>query len=350
MKLKKVSIDRCSFKFKKPFINSGKKYEFRDVYYLIFYDESGVFGIGECAPLAGFSAEDIDEAGEDLLKIKRLLEGKDFESSIFSYGEILKSVTNLSSVRFASEQAFMNLLIKRDEFFKKKNFRNYINVNAVISESSVRDSMERFQEYVDRGFNAIKVKIGIMDFESELSMVKMIKHDFPEINLRLDVNGAWSFDEAKQKLEKLAEFDFEYIEQPVKSAEELLSLKEIFHIPLAPDESLQDPENISLFMNDDSINHLVVKPMFAGGIVASVKIIEEANLKRKKVIISSGLETGVGRSALVWLSIKPDHNLAHGLNTNKFLANDPNSKYYDAGNGSIYFDPNEFPNFSPIPC
>ncbi len=103
-------------------------------------------------------------------------------------------------------------------------------------------------------------------------------------------------------------------------------------------------------MNRDLIEHFVVKPMFIGGIVSALKIIDEANLKKKKVIISSGLETGVGRSALVWLSTKADHELAHGLNTNKIFANDPNSKYFDTGNGSIYFDPNEFPNFRQTPC
>ena len=246
MTLKEISISKCRFKFINPFVNSGQKYKFRDVCFIKFCDEFDAIGIGECAPLPGFSLENIDEAEADLIKIETALKGENFESDLYSFGEIINSYTNLSSVKFAAEQAFMNLLIKREEFFVDKNYRKYINVNAVISGMSVRNSIEKFQEYVDIGFDTIKVKAGILDFESELSMVKMIKHDFPEVNLRLDLNGAWSFEEAKINLAKLQEFDFEYIEQPVPGAEDLLRLKEIFHIPLAPDESLQDSKNVSV--------------------------------------------------------------------------------------------------------
>ena len=345
-----ISIGSCRLRLKKPFVNSSQKFNFRDVRFIKFFDEYGNVGIGECAPLPGFSPENIVEGESFLVKIQAALKGKSFDGDFFSFGEMINSLTELSSVRFAAEQAFMNLLIEKNKFFDKKYFRNYINVNAVIAELSIRDSIKRFQESVDSGFDTIKIKFGVSDFESELSMLRMIKNDFPQINLRLDLNGAWSFEEAKKKLDKLEGFDFEYIEQPVVDAEELLRLSEMFYIPLVPDESLQNPKNLSIFMNHDSIKHLVVKPMFTGGILSTLKIIKEANLKNKKVIISSGLETGVGRSALVWLSIKPDHKLAHGLGTSSIFAKDPNSKLFDARNGTIYFDPNEFPNFRQTPC
>ena len=75
--------------------------------------------------------------------------------------------------------------------------------------------LEQVEEKMKEGFRCVKLKIGAIDFDRELSLLKHIRAHFSakEIELRVDANGAFTPSEAMDKLKRLAEMDLHSIEQ-----------------------------------------------------------------------------------------------------------------------------------------
>lgn len=74
--------------------------------------------------------------------------------------------------------------------------------------------LEQVEEKMKEGFRCVKLKIGAIDFDRELSLLKHIRAHFSakEIELRVDANGAFPPSEAMDKLKRLAEMDLHSIE------------------------------------------------------------------------------------------------------------------------------------------
>jgi O-succinylbenzoate synthase len=123
----------------------------------------------------------------------------------------------------------------------------------------------------------------------------------------------------------LSEFNIQYIEQPVIKNTELLELAEISKIAVAPDESVGNIEDAIEFINSEKISYLILKPSLRIGISNTIKLRESAKRKNVKLIITSGFDTALGRSALLYLASLMDHDDAHGLSAellgkNEFIA------------------------------
>lgn len=78
--------------------------------------------------------------------------------------------------------------------------------------------MQRIDEKIKQGFRCIKLKIGAINFDKELDMVKHIRERFShnELEIRLDANGGFKFDDALYKLELLSQYSIHSIEQPIR--------------------------------------------------------------------------------------------------------------------------------------
>ncbi len=80
---------------------------------------------------------------------------------------------------------------------------------------------EQIEQKLKEGFTTIKLKVGAIDFDSELALLRSIRERYSkeEITLRVDANGAFSPSEATRKLELLAELGIHSIEQPIRQGQ-----------------------------------------------------------------------------------------------------------------------------------
>ncbi len=78
--------------------------------------------------------------------------------------------------------------------------------------------MEQVEEKIAAGFDTIKMKIGAINFEEELSILASIRERFSaeKIILRVDANGAFSVAETIDKLSQLSDYQIHSIEQPIQ--------------------------------------------------------------------------------------------------------------------------------------
>lgn len=88
--------------------------------------------------------------------------------------------------------------------------------NQTLFWSTDDEFRHRAQSYVERGFRALKVRIGIGPFEHDLARLGMLRDSFGNaVKLAADANGAWDADEALRRIDTLARLDLDYLEQPV---------------------------------------------------------------------------------------------------------------------------------------
>ena len=145
--------------------------------------------------------------------------------------------------------------------------------------------LQQVEEKVALGFDCIKMKIGALDFEQECAVLADIRQRFPEVQLRLDANGAYTPDDALRVLERLAHFDIHFLEQPIKPKQWSAMAKVCAEspIPIALDEELigiHDNQQRKTLLETIQPQHMVLKPMLLGGFAAAEKWMVSSSVLR----------------------------------------------------------------------
>jgi O-succinylbenzoate synthase len=177
---------------------------------------------------------------------------------------------------------------------------------------------------LESGAATAKVKVGepgqtVEEEEERLAAVRSAIG--PEGKIRIDVNAAWDLDTATERLVAYSRFDLEYVEQPVRTLEEMVELKRRTNVLLAADELVRlrpDPVEVAEMGAADI---LVVKVQPLGGVTRTLDIAARAGIP---VVVSSALETSVGiYSGLLAASLLPQLPYACGLGTVALIEGDP---------------------------
>ncbi len=315
-----------SLQLKIPFQSSAQTIKQRDGFIISLIDELGNQSFGEASPLSGFSIETHNDLIQNLSEIRSKFVDFFLSEDLTAINNQLSTLKLVPSLRFALEQAILSLVIKRNKSFVNQfvgALKSEINVNAVFGFGETNEILSAVEEKINDGYNTVKIKIGRSNFEDDLKLISMIRQKFGEgVNLRLDVNGKWEFEEAKKYLKLLSPFNIQYIEEPCNNLSSLIKLSEVSLIPIAVDESAYTIDDFFEVINNSNIEFIVLKPMVLGGLISSLEIIKKAEKKNKKIIISSSFESAVGKSGLALLAAITNHNFAHGLDTSRFFEND----------------------------
>ncbi len=340
-----------SLKLKKPFFTSSKRIDSRTGFIISLTDELNNSSFGECSPLPGFSAESLEDAEKNLIELKSSLVGIKFENNLGTVDTALREIPMLPSLRFAAEQAFVNLLLMRDGDIKTGQGiqpAKTIPVNAVSGIDSAEAVLKNIRNKIEDGFSVFKIKVGRENVYDDFILIEKIRNEFGDkIIIRLDANRAWSADEALEYLKNLASFNIEYAEEPCEHVCSNFRLIEESPIPIALDESLISFDNAEEIIDGCNAEYIVLKPMVLGGVLRTLDLIKKAEEKNKKIIISSSFESAVGKSALVLLAASVNHSLAHGLDTTGLFENNLCTDPFPVSSGRIEFDLINYPpNFN----
>lgn len=176
----------------------------------------------------------------------------------------------------------------------------------------------------ESGAGTAKVKVGdpgVSPAEDEERLDAVVEALGPGGKVRIDVNAGWSLDEATERLGQLSRFEFEYVEQPVATVEEMIELRRRTGVRLAADELVRLSPDPLRVVETGAADVLVVKVQPMGGVSRAVDFATRVKLP---VVISSALETSVGMySGLLAASLLPDLPYACGLGTVSLLEGDP---------------------------
>jgi L-alanine-DL-glutamate epimerase-like enolase superfamily enzyme len=122
-----------------------------------------------------------------------------------------------------------------------------IATNQTLFQSDEMTMLRRAEAYVSRGFTDLKLRVGLNDFDEDLSRLRLLRRRFGDtIMLSIDVNGGWAPEAAAAHVMALAPLDLRYVEQPLPAAawNALLALSRQAPMPIMLDESLDSLEAV----------------------------------------------------------------------------------------------------------
>jgi len=311
-------------------------------------DNPGIYGYGECGPLPGLSPDDLTDFETILSYIC-----KNFGSE-----EDIKTIpAKYPSIRFGLGTALTDLHTGGKGILFPSDFtsgEDHITINGLIWMGDKAFMQKQIIRKLEEGYRVIKMKIGAIDFNRELELLKFIRTDFAKenIEIRLDANGAFLPAKAPEKLKRLSEFDIHSIEQPVRAGQwqTIAQICAKSPIPVALDEELIGPwddTKKAALLDTIRPQYLILKPTLLGGFRECMTWITLAQERQTGWWITSALESNVGLNALAQWTYTLHNPLPQGLGTGMLYTNNFKSPLH-TGAGRLYFDPYRNMNISSL--
>ena len=314
----KIEIVPRLLHFKQPAGTSRGVYTTRKVWYVHFTSPEfpGRVGVGECAPLPKLSCDDLPDYGKRLADVCRWVEeqGKLDGEALRDYPSILFGLETAIRHFFEGTWALWNTAFSRGEAG--------IPINGLIWMGDFDKMLVQIEAKMKEGFRCIKLKIGAINFEEELALLRHIRAHFSagEVELRVDANGAFSPVDAMEKLKRLSELDIHSIEQPIRAGqwEEMARLTSESPLPIALDEELigcNTLEGKQRLLSAIRPQYIILKPSLHGGFTGGEEWIAEAEKRNIGWWVTSALESNIGLNAIAQWCATFNNSLPQGLGT-----------------------------------
>ena len=324
--MKHIEISERTLHFKQPAGTSRGVYTTRKSYYLTITDDnrSSIKGVGECATLPDLSCDAVPEYFKILSDVCRMVE----QTGNIPY-DILRPYP---SILFGLETAFAQLDANGSTRLYDTPFgrgEEGITINGLVWMGTFEEMYSRLETKLKAGFHCVKLKIGAINFDKELDLIKHIREAFDKntIELRVDANGGFSPDNAMERLEALAKYDIHSIEQPIKQHQwgEMARLCKETPLPIALDEELigVNVKSMKEYLLDTiRPQYIILKPSLHGGMYGCTEWIQMAKERGINSWITSALESNVGLNAIAHYCAKtygPSVSMPQGLGTGQLF-------------------------------
>ncbi|MBZ9650444.1 o-succinylbenzoate synthase [Psychroflexus montanilacus] len=333
----KASYFKHTLKFKRPSGTSRGVLKTKESWFIKIETEDK-FGIGECGLLKGLSIDPLDKF-EDVLKWT-------CDHIHLGLENLYDELRDYPSIQFGLEMAFQSFasadpyLLYPSEFTDGKQG---MVINGLIWMGEKSFMKTQIQDKIQQGFSCIKLKIGAIDFEAELELLKYIRSEFSssDIEIRVDANGAFAIDDALDKLKRLSDYELHSIEQPIAMGQwDLMAeLCKQTPLPIALDEELiglKDVTNKQEALLTIKPHYIILKPSLIGGFQGTKEWIDLANQNNINWWMTSALESNIGLNAIAQFTFVQDSNMPQGLGTGGLYTNNIESPLTIVGEKIMY--------------
>lgn len=303
-------------------------------------------GWGEAAPLPGWSTESLNDCAKALdFVVSRLSECERADDPRVS--AVLAELETRPHARAAVAGAVFDLLAQRQGASVAEFLRNLapisraelpqsVAVNGLISREEPAQVAEAANRLTAEGVVAVKLKVAFTDPSSDLARVAATRAAMGDnIELRLDANGGWDVDTAISILNKMAEYDVAFCEEPTSGVDRIAAVGANSAVPVAIDESAATISEIDLALQTNAISVVVIKPQALGGTdvaMAAVALLEKHGVQG---VITSMIDSAVGVAHAAHLAAAALPHGVHGLHTAILLADDVGPGL-EVGGGRLY--------------
>ncbi|WP_158963611.1 o-succinylbenzoate synthase [Myroides fluvii] len=334
----KATYSKHILQFKRPSGTSRGVMTEKETW-LLKIEENDKIGIGECGILRTLSFDDRPDYENQLQwVIEHIHLGKD---------NLWEALRDWPSIQFGVEQAFLSLESDNPFVLFPSAFvqgKQAIPINGLIWMGEEAFMKEQIDEKLAQGFTCVKLKIGAIDFDAEINLLKYIRQHYnvDQIELRVDANGGFTVADAPRKLAQLAQLDIHSIEQPIKQHQiaEMAALCKTTALPIALDEEL-----IGVTAYADKVallqairpQYIILKPSLVGGFKGSQEWIEIAEQLQIKWWITSALESNIGLNAIAQWTFTLHSSLPQGLGTGALYTNNFDSPL-EVKDGKLWYD------------
>ncbi len=318
----KATFFKHTLQFKQASGTSRGVLTYKDTWF-IELENNAFKGIGECGMFKGLS---IDHRDDFELKLQWAC-----QNIHLGLDALLGQLVAFPSIQFGLEMAFRSLNQKSPfELFPSEftKGQDSIPINGLIWMGESSFMKQQIKAKLEAGFSCIKLKIGALNFDKELALLKTIRDEFDAqaIEIRVDANGAFKPREALEKLKRLSEFNLHSIEQPIKQGQlqEMAQLCLDTPLPIALDEELIGVfpvTNKQVLLQTIKPQYIILKPTLVGGFKGSHEWIDVAESHNIGWWVTSALESNIGLNAIAQWTYTLKNALPQGLGTGGLFTN-----------------------------
>ncbi|UUC44661.1 o-succinylbenzoate synthase [Flavobacterium cerinum] len=318
----KATYQKYVLTFKRPSGTSRGVLTTKETWF-IQLQKDGKTGIGECGILRGLSIDDRPDYEEKLRWV--------CENIHLGPDRLWEATIEFPSIQFGLETAFRSLESADPFLLFPSDFTNSVKsipINGLVWMGEEDFMKQQIEEKLEQGFTCIKLKIGAIDFQKELDLLAFIRKNFDAetIEIRVDANGAFSGEEALEKLEKLAAFTLHSIEQPIRQGNEtvMADLCRKSPMPIALDEELIGiftPTEKEALLQKIQPQYIILKPSLVGGFRGTKEWITLAEKYNIGWWITSALESNIGLNAIAQWTYTLNNKMPQGLGTGGLYTN-----------------------------
>ena len=318
----KATYNKYILHFKRPSGTSRGVMNEKETWFIVL-EKEGKKGIGECGILRGLSIDDRPDYEAKLLwTCANIHLGKD---------ELWEALLEYPSIQFGVEMAFQSLASSTPFLLFPSDFTNGVKsipINGLVWMGTEAFMKEQIEEKLADGFRCVKLKIGAIDFQNELQLLRFIRQHFTaeDIEIRVDANGAFSSELALDKLIQLSEFKLHSIEQPIQKnqTDRMAELCKTTPFSIALDEELigvftvAEKEDLLVKIKPQ---YIILKPSFVGGFRGTQEWISLAEKHKIGWWITSALESNIGLNAIAQWTFLQHNLMPQGLGTGALYTN-----------------------------
>ena len=317
--------------------------------WFLYLSKEDKFGVGECGLFRGLSIDDRPDYEDKLKWVCNNIElGLDI---------LLAKTIHFPSIQIGLEQAFLSLQSTSPYKLFVSNFtesNKAIDINGLIWMGDREFMNDQIKEKIAKGFRCLKMKIGAIDFATEIQLLASIRKEFSinDIELRVDANGAFKPSEALEKLKILSNYDLHSIEQPIRQGhyQEMALLCEETPLPIALDEELIgvfDVTKRTKMLQIIKPQYIILKQSLVGGFKESLEWIELAKKSGIGWWVTSALESNIGLNAIAQWTATLKSSMPQGMGTGGLFTNNFDSPL-EVYKGGLYYNKNKNWNFNLI--
>ncbi|TAK66097.1 MAG: o-succinylbenzoate synthase, partial [Dehalococcoidia bacterium] len=283
---------------------------------------AGLVGLGDFAPLPEFGTADVAACARALDGVAPRLAGVGVADAMCAFDDTVPDAA-LAPLRCAVESACLDVEAQAAgtsvAALLASAPADAVAVNAIAADERDASSV------VAAGYRCIKLKVGAATRAEDVARVAALRRAIgPDIQLRLDANGAWSEGEAIAFLREIAAYAIELVEQPVAAGQlgAMRRVREAAGVPVAADEDVTGVEAARRVLEALAADVLIIKPAVVGGLRRAMEIVEMARAAGADVVVTSAMESGVGVAGALHVAAAARVVRACGLGTLELLADD----------------------------
>lgn len=318
----KATYHKYILNFKRPSGTSRGVMTEKETWFILL-EQNGKKGIGECGILRGLSIDDRPDYEEKLQwTCNNIHLGKD---------QLWEALLEFPSIQFGIEMAFESLNSENPFVLFPSDFTNgtkSMQINGLVWMGEEAFMKQQIEEKLADGFKCIKLKIGAINFDQELQLLRLIRTHFSpeEVEIRVDANGSFDSNEALHKLKQLSEFKLHSIEQPIQKnyTDSMAELCKNTPFPIALDEELIGVftiEGKETLLHKIKPQYIILKPSFVGGFRGTQEWISLAEKHNIGWWITSALESNIGLNAIAQWTYLLQNPMPQGLGTGALYTN-----------------------------
>lgn len=315
----------------RPITTSHGVYTERAGCLLCVRDADGRYGLGDVAPLPGFSEETLDDVLLQWKTVRHWLSQQAAPASRDSFSafatQLKQNCRCAPSLTFGIETALADLAArvagKPLAQWLSLDAAADVEINALLHARTASELRAQATEKAKAGYHTFKLKVGMAEVAVDVERIAAVREAVPTASIRIDANAGWNESQFRAICPQIADFNLGFVEQPFPVGQAAIA-KDIaceFGVRLALDEEAETIEAAEQLIEQNLCDAIVLKPMMVGGIMGCLRLAARAQSHDIGVVFTSAWESDVGLAATLHLAAAGGQvSLAAGLSTAGMIA------------------------------